>query len=105
MIVTNIFYFRVMKIGSILKEMRIKRGWNQTKAAKKIGITQASLSLMERDEAAPPLSKLDKIAKAYGAHPVLLMWASIQPGDIPKSKRQAFIDLKASVDTFIKELL
>lgn len=44
--------------GNILKELRLERGISQIELAKQIGVGKSIISLWEKDECEPTLSKL-----------------------------------------------
>lgn len=53
-----------MKIGSRIKQLRIKRGITLTGLAKEISLTTSFLSQLERDLTSPSVVSLEKIAQA-----------------------------------------
>ena len=53
-------------LGSLLADIRVKRGITQVTLAKKIGISAMGLSHYETGIRFPNLKKLDKWAKALG---------------------------------------
>lgn len=49
-----------------LKEARIRKGYTQPEAARRIGISQDTLSLYERGKTYPTVPVLKKIEEVYG---------------------------------------
>jgi len=49
-----------------IKRLRIKNGYTQQEVAKKIGITQKSVSLYERNLNTPTAKNLMKLSKLFG---------------------------------------
>jgi len=49
-----------------LRQIRESRGMTQETLAKKIGVTRAYLSRLEMGRHDPPLSRVEKLAKALG---------------------------------------
>jgi transcriptional regulator with XRE-family HTH domain len=54
-----------MTLGEKIKMLREKRGWTQTQAAEKIGISSQVLSNYERDYRSPDKEVISKIATLY----------------------------------------
>lgn len=55
-----------MKRGSILKNKRIERGLLQEEVAKKMGISQRTISSWETGRTVPKLDDYDRLAKVFG---------------------------------------
>jgi transcriptional regulator with XRE-family HTH domain len=53
-----------MKIGAIIEQLRIARGWSQDDLAERVGITKSSLSRMENDNQWPRPETLESLAAA-----------------------------------------
>lgn len=72
-----------MTIGSTIETKRKLKGWSQAKLAKKLGCTDAAVSMWESDLTIPRVSRLRKIASALGlSHDELL---SLLPASTVKS--------------------
>jgi transcriptional regulator with XRE-family HTH domain len=56
-----------------IKEFREERGWSQTKLSRETGITQATLSNVERGIHDPHLATLHKVADALGVPVIALL--------------------------------
>lgn len=54
-----------MTLGEKLIELRAKKGWTQEQVAKKIGISNKSISRFETDERIPKKSNLVKLAQCF----------------------------------------
>ena len=52
--------------GNILKELRLEKNMSQTELAKQIGVGKSIISLWEKDECEPTLSKLIALAEFFG---------------------------------------
>ena len=52
--------------GNILKELRLDKNISQTELAKQIGVGKSIISLWEKDECEPTLSKLIALAEFFG---------------------------------------
>lgn len=51
--------------GNILKELRLEKHISQVELAKQIGVGKSIISLWEKDECEPTLSKLIAISKFF----------------------------------------
>src|SRR5689334_6184202 len=58
--------------GLDLKEARKKRGWTQKQAAQQLGVSQAYVSMLERDRRQVPSALLDRVLVAYDLAPLAL---------------------------------
>lgn len=58
--------------GNELKELRRKRGWTQVKAAKRLGLSQPYLALLEAEKRRMKERLTRKAVRVYGASPVML---------------------------------
>jgi len=63
-----------MKIGSHLKELRLKNNLTTKQVELKTGISNSYISLIERNKRKPSAGILNKLAKAYQAKPENLLY-------------------------------
>lgn len=54
-----------MTLGEKLKMLREKKGWTQTQAAEKLGVSSQVISNYERDYRSPDADNLKKLAELY----------------------------------------
>jgi len=92
-----------MDIGNVLKDLRIKKKLTQQKAAKKLRITQGSISRIEKNTYPPSKEVLKKMCSLYGSAPALVIWMAADEKDVPKNKLEAYRKLKPAVDGLISE--
>jgi transcriptional regulator with XRE-family HTH domain len=59
----------VVHIGENVRRLRIREAMTQRELAQKAGITETTLSRVERDEREPHMSTVRKIANALEVHP------------------------------------
>jgi len=52
--------------GQQLREARLREGWTQERAAERLAVTQAYLSMVERGDRIPHVETLLSLAKALG---------------------------------------
>ena len=63
----------VVYVGNKIKHLRDARALTQEELAKKVGITVAALSRIERNQAEPRATTRRKLAQALGVDPVELV--------------------------------
>ena len=59
----------VVHIGENVRRLRIREAMTQRELAQLAGITETTLSRVERDEREPHMSTVRKLAEALGVHP------------------------------------
>ena len=94
-----------MKIGSIIKAERKKRGWSQKQLADRCGITVTYLSLIENDKKEPTVSLLRTFAENLNFPLPILLFMSLDDDDIPESKKEFFNIVKPSIDSMLQNLI
>src|ERR1043166_8506979 len=71
--------------GRQLKSGREQKGWSQEHAARRLGVSQPYLSMLERDERQVPEQLARKAADLYGMSAAVLptkpAWDSMRPAD------------------------
>ena len=94
-----------MKIGSIIKAERKKRGLSQNQLAARCSITVTYLSLIENDKKEPTVSLLRTIAENLNLPLPILIFMSLDDEDIPESKKEFFNIVKPSIDAVLQNLI
>lgn len=94
-----------MKIGSIIKAERKKRGLSQSQLAARCSITVTYLSLIENDKKEPTVSLLRTIAENLNLPLPILLFMSLDDEDIPESKKEFFNIVKPSIDSMLQNLI
>lgn len=97
-----------MHIGNAIKDLRQQREIKQIDFAKKCGLSQSYLSLIEKGSKEPTLSILKKIASVLEIPMPVLVFFSLDKEDVDDSKKEAFKILEPSIkglinDVFISE--
>ena len=92
-----------MDLGSIIKNIRKRKGQSQMEFAQSCGITQTYLSQIENNQKEPNLSTLKDISKNLDIPLPILFFLSLNEEDIPQEKRQAFEIISPSVKSLINE--
>lgn len=54
-----------MNVGKMIKELRLERGWSQTKLADELFVSQDTISLWELGKSLPDILNLIKLAKLF----------------------------------------
>jgi transcriptional regulator with XRE-family HTH domain len=93
-----------MNIGNAIKELRIKRGFNQIDFADKCGLSQSYLSLIEKGKKEPTLSLLKKISSTLSMPMPILVFFSLDKNDVVDSKKAAFQLLEPSIKGLINDV-
>lgn len=93
-----------MNLGESLRQVRVKKGFNQKSFCKKIGVSQSYLSLVERNKKTPSVEILKKISKGVGMPVAILWWFTFEENDVETEKVEKFRLLKPSIDNLITEI-
>ena len=79
-----------MNIGSAIKKARSRRGMRQKELAAAAGITQAYPSQIENNKREPNLGTLRSISEHLEIPFPILSFLSLDQGDVPEEKREAY---------------
>jgi transcriptional regulator with XRE-family HTH domain len=90
-----------MNLGQAIKELRIKKGFNQGDFAAKCNITQAYLSLIENNKKEPNLSTLKKISSILDTPLPIIFFRAINEEDIPKENKEIYNTISPSINELI----
>lgn len=63
------------KPEAVLRMLRLGRGWSQSTLAKEVGTTQAQIARIENAETDPQTSTLERLGKALGEPPDVILRA------------------------------
>ena len=92
-----------MKLGTTIKELRIKSGLKQFELAKLCDITPTYLSQIESNLKDPNMSTLKDICVNIKTPLPILFYLSLEDTDIDDEKREAFKIIDLPVKSLIKE--
>lgn len=92
-----------MDLGNTIKTFRKQKELKQGEFAKKCGISQTYLSLIENNQKEPNLSTLKEISIQLDVPLPILFFQSLTNEDIPSPKRDAFKIIGPSVKSLINE--
>ena len=69
----------MIRIGSIIRRLRIQKQVSQKGLARATGLTASYLSLLERDRREPSWSVIRRIADAFDVPAEVLIWDAVRP--------------------------
>lgn len=79
-----------MDIGGAIKRIRKAKGLSQIDLANKSGVSQTSLSQIEKGRKRASENTIDKVAKAMGTLPIYITLEAIERSDIPPHKLEVY---------------
>ena len=93
-----------MDVGEAIKDLRCKKNFSQKDLAKKLGITQGYLSLIERGGREPSLDLIKKIAGGLEIPQQLIFLLTCDP--FPKNKNFAkpIKKIAVAIDDILKSI-
>ena len=62
--------------GTLLRRLRLERGWTQRQAAELLGVSAQAVSKWERGQGCPDVGMLPRLAKIFGVS----RWTPVCPG-------------------------
>lgn len=91
-----------MKIGPLIKKIRIVRGFTQVQLAKKVGITQNYMSLIETDSKTPSNEKIKAFAKHLNISEDAIQFLSTEPPiELDSDSKKQYVKLQQNVLSLI----
>lgn len=93
-----------MNIGAAIREVRKNRGISQIELSNTTGISQTSLSLIERGRRRPGGNTLEKVCAALNIAESLLYIMAVDKTDVPKNKRILYRELFPIIKELILKL-
>lgn len=85
-----------MRWGSLIRDARAARGWNQQELADRVGASITTVSNWERDYTRPGVDDVDKITRALDISPEVLLRAmgvTLTPPIEARLPRSLVVDL------------
>ncbi|HEX5001769.1 MAG TPA: helix-turn-helix transcriptional regulator [Bacteroidia bacterium] len=93
-----------MNLGKIIKEIRENKGINQNELAELCNLSRSYISLVETGVKTPNSKTLKKIGEALKVPEQVIIYLSIEIGDVPKTKQNAFKLLSPTIDSLVKSV-
>lgn len=87
-----------MKVGSVLKLLRVKLNLSQKEMAAKLKISQNYLSMLESDKREPSSDKIAQFAAELGvSKDALLLACSDIPAELSEKDKKSFLKLQSKL--------
>jgi transcriptional regulator with XRE-family HTH domain len=91
-----------MKIGSLIKKIRMMKGLTQVQLAEKVGITQNYMSLIETDTKMPSNEKIKAFAKHLNISEEAIQFLSTEPPDeLESDDKKKYVKLQNNILSLI----
>lgn len=74
-----------LSVGDVLRMLRELKGWTQRDLAKRSGIGESNLSLLENDRVEIGKKRAEQLAKAFAVHPAIIMFPEYEAAEIGKA--------------------
>lgn len=93
-----------MDIGGAIKAIRKEKGLSQKQLSSKSGVSQTSLSLIEKGHTQAGKETLEKIAIGLGVKQSIIIIEALEATDAPESNRGVYDTMMPSIKKMIKGL-
>lgn len=94
-----------MNPGIAIKQIRLQLGMRQSELAEKCGLTQTSLSQIERGNKHPSQKTLNKICSVLDVPECLLYILAMTEEDVPESRKAIYRFVFPTMMALVKELV
>ena len=74
-----------LSVGEVLRMLRELKGWTQRDLAKRSGISETNLSLLENDRVEIGKKRAEQLAKAFAVHPAIIMFPEYEAAEIGRA--------------------
>lgn len=71
--------------GEVIRILREKKGWTQVELARRCGISETNLSMLENDRIDIGKKRAEQIAKAFGIHPAIIMFPEYESRELGRA--------------------
>lgn len=92
-----------MKLGTVIKDLRIKSGYKQFEFAEMCNLSATYLSQIETNAKEPNMSTIRDIAAKLNVPLPILFYLALDENDISDNKKEAFKMIDQPVKSLIKE--
>ncbi len=93
-----------MNVGEAIKDLRCRKKLSQKDLAKRLGITQGYLSLIERGEREPNLDFIKKTGECLGIPQQLIFLLTCDPRPKHKSFAKPIKEIAAAIDDILQAI-
>lgn len=73
-----------LSTGEVIRMLRELKGWTQKELAKRSGISETNLSLLENDKVDIGKKRAEQLAKAFSIHPAIIMFPEYETQELGK---------------------
>lgn len=73
-----------LSTGEVIRMLRELKGWTQKELAKRSGISETNLSLLENDKVDIGKKRAKQLAKAFSIHPAIIMFPEYETQELGK---------------------
>ncbi len=74
-----------LSTGEVIRMLRDLKGWTQKELAKRSGINETNLSLLENEKIEIGKRRAKQLAEAFSVHPALIMFPDYESEEIRKA--------------------
>ena len=75
----------LLTTAEVIQMLRELKGWTQGELAKRSGISQTNISLLENGRVDIGKKRAEQLAKAFGVHPATIMFPEYESKDIERA--------------------
>ncbi len=75
----------ILTTGETIKLLRELKGWTQKELARKCGISETNLSLLEHGKVEIGKKRAEQLAKAFNVHPAIIMFPEYEALEIQRA--------------------
>src|SRR5688572_3761138 len=93
-----------MNLGHAIKKLRTSKSIAQGDLATIVGISQTSLSQIEKGTKRPSAKNMKKISSALNIPEAVIYLYSLEEADIPDRKKDMFNDLFPAIQNMIEKI-
>jgi len=94
-----------MNIGAGIKLIRKNLGMQQSQLARRSGITQTALSLIETGAQKPSHNTVRKICDTLNISESLIYIISIEESDVPENKKEIYSPMCSSLKSMVMQVV
>lgn len=93
-----------MDVGGTLKKLRELYGLSQTELARRLEITQAHLSLVEKGDRTLHQSVLERASKVFGMPLSVFLLLAMTEDEVAPEKRKLFRETQPAINELLKKI-
>jgi len=94
-----------MNIGNAIRKIRNDKQVSQMELKRLSGVSQTSISQIEKGLKQPSRRTLEKICKALNVPQSVVYFYSLEDSDVPKDKQQVYEVIYPALESMIRKLI